>query len=413
MGGMALHRVQAPTRRRPARSSRSTMGGMALHRALGSDTNPVPIRAPAGRFRARCSLLANLTSLAALSVLSAFATAAESLTVVSWGGSYAKACVEGYHKAFTAETGIEIKLEDYNGGLAEVRAQVDADAVHWDVVDMELADGVRGCDEGLFELLDPATLPPGADGAPAEEDYYPEMLSECGANQLFYSTVYAYNAERLSGAGPTSIQDFFDLERFPGRRGMRRSPVVNLEFALLGDGVPTEEVYAVLDTEAGVERAFRKLDTIKDQIVWWEAGAQPPQMLADGEVVMSTAYNGRIFNAQVLERQPFVIVWDGQVLDTGFLAIVSGAPNLEAARQFVEFSARPTSMAGVGRYISYSPTRQSAEPLVSTHAQTGVDMRPHMPNSAANRERALHNDWQWWSDNRDDMNERFAAWLAR
>ncbi len=36
----------------------------------------------------------------------------------------------------------------------------------------------------------------------------------------------------------------------------------------------------------GVDRAFAKLDTIKDSVVWWEAGAQPPQLLADGEVVM-------------------------------------------------------------------------------------------------------------------------------
>ena len=171
-----------------------------------------------------------------------FAVAAESLTVVSWGGSYAKACVDGYHKAFTDETGIEIRLEDYNGGLAQVRAQIEAGAVHWDVVDVELADGVRGCDEGLFELLDPETLPPGAGGEAAAGDYYPGMITDCGANQLFYSTVYAYNAERFPGAKPTTIEDFFDLERFPGRRGMRRSPVVNLEFALMGDGVPVDEV---------------------------------------------------------------------------------------------------------------------------------------------------------------------------
>ena len=341
------------------------------------------------------------------------ATAAESVTVVSWGGSYARACVEGYHKAFTAETGIEIKLEDYNGGLAEVRAQVDAGNVRWDVVDVELADGVRGCDEGLFKVFDPATLPPGADGSAPEDDYYPDAITECGANTLYYSTVYAYNAEQIPGDKPTTMQDFFDLERFPGRRGMRRSPVVNLEFALMGDGVPAEEVYALLDTEAGIERAFAKLDTIKEHVVWWEAGAQPPQMLADGEVVMSTAYNGRIFNAQVLEEQPFVIVWDGQVLDTGYLAILEGAPNAAAAQRFVEFAARPASMAGVARHISYSPTRRSAEMLITTHAETGVAMRSHMPNTPENAKRALQNDWQWWSDNRDDMNERFAAWLAR
>ena len=352
-------------------------------------------------------------AIAALSTAAAFVTADDSLTVVSWGGSYAKACVEGYHKAFSAETGIEIKLEDYNGGLAQVRAQAESGDVRWDVVDVELADGVRGCDEGLFELLDAAILPPGAEGEPAAEDYFPGMITECGANQLFYSTVYAYNDQAISGVKPTSIEDFFDLKRFPGRRGMRRSPVVNLEFALMADGVPVEEVYAVLDTDAGIRRAFRKLDTIKDEIVWWEAGAQPPQMLADREVVMSTAYNGRIFNAQVLEEQPFVIVWDGQVLDTGYLAIVSGTPNIEAARRFVAFASRPSSMAAVTRHISYGPTRLSAQPLVSTHAATGVEMLPHMPSNPENMQRALPNDWQWWSDNRDDMNIRFAVWLAR
>ena len=351
--------------------------------------------------------------IAALSTAGAFAAADESLTVVSWGGSYAKACVEGYHKAFTAETGIAIRLEDYNGGLAQVRAQLEAGDVRWDVVDVELADGVRGCDEGLFELLDPAILPSGAGGEAPADDYFPGMITECGANQLFYSTVYAYNSRRISGDTPTTIEDFFDVERFPGRRGMRRSPVVNLEFALMADGVPVDEVYAMLDTAAGIKRAFRKLDTIKDEIVWWEAGAQPPQMLADGEVVMSTAYNGRIFNAQVLEEQPFVIVWDGQVLDTGYLAILSGAPNLEAARRFVSFASRPSSMAEVARHISYGPTRLSAQPLVSTHAATGVEMRPHMPSNPENMQRALPNDWQWWSDNRDEMNIRFAVWLAR
>ena len=352
-------------------------------------------------------------AIAALSMGGALASGADSLTVVSWGGSYAKASVEGYHKAFTAETGIEIRLEDYNGGLAQVRAQVEAGNVHWDVVDVELADGVRGCDEGLFELLDPASLPPAPDGTPGKDDYYPGMITECGANQLFYSKVVAYNAERMAGERPGTIEDFFDLERFPGRRGMRRSPAANLEFALMGDGVAVDEVYAVLDTDAGVDRAFRKLDTIKEDIVWWEAGAQPPQMLADGEVAMSTAYNGRIFNAQVLEEQPFVIVWDGQVLDTGYLAILSGAPNLEAARRFVAFASRSSSMASVARHISYGPTRLSAQALVTTHAETGVDMRPHMPNNPDNMRRALPNDWRWWSDNRDEMDVRFSVWLAR
>ena len=349
----------------------------------------------------------------ALAAFGAVFSAAESLTVVSWGGSYARACEEAYLKPFAAETGIRVRLEDYNGGLSQVRAQVEAGNTHWDIIDLEYADLVRGCDEGLFEILDASTLPEGADGSAPEDDYYPDMISECGAGKLFYSTVYAYNHERTTGKAPATIQDFFDLKRFPGRRGMRRSPLANLEFALMADGVPAEEVYAVLDTPAGVDRAFRKLDSIKDRVVWWEAGAQPPQMLADGEVVMTTAYNGRVFNAQVLENQPFTIVWHGQVLDTGHLAIVAGSRNIDAARRLVTYASRPESLAAITRYIAYSPARRSAEALVSTHAETGVAMAPHMPNAPENTRLAVRSDWLWWADNGEDMNERFSAWLLR
>ena len=339
--------------------------------------------------------------------------AAESITVVSWGGSYARACQEAYHKSFVEQTGIEVLLEDYNGGLAQIRAQVDSGAVHWDVVDMELPDAWLACEEGLIEPLDVGELPPGVNGEAARDDYPDEFTFECGAGVIFYSTVFAYNRNFLQGPPPTTVADFFDLEKFPGRRGMRRSPIVNLEFALLADGVPRSDIYTVLATPQGVDRAFAKLDSIKDQVVWWEAGAQPPQLLADGEVIMSTAYNGRIFNAQVLENQPFVIVWDGQALDSGLLGIVAGTPRYEAARQFVLFANRPESIANVSQYISYGPVRQSARGLVQNHLATGIDMQPHMPTAPQNMEQALRLDWRWWSENRDVMYERFSAWLAR
>ncbi len=339
--------------------------------------------------------------------------AAQDLIVVSWGGAYARAWEEAVIKPFEAETGIGVQVEDYSGGLAQIRAQVESGSVFWDVVDVELFDGVRGCEEGLFEPLDVAGLAPAPDGASIEEDFLPESLGECGLGTIFYSTAYAYNDETIGARKPATIGDFFDLENFPGRRGMRRSPVSNLEFALMADGVAPEDVYSVLDSEAGVERAFAKLDTIKDEVIWWQVGAQPPQMLADGEVVMTTAYNGRIFNAQVVEGQPFALVWDGQVLDLGQLAIVAGTERPDAARRFIEFSSRPDSLAGLGRYIAYSPARRSAEALISTHLESGVEMRPHMPNVPENTARALRNDWAWWSENADDMNVRFVAWLLR
>ncbi len=337
----------------------------------------------------------------------------EAITVVSWGGSYALASQRAWHEPFTAETGIEVRLEDYNGGLAQIRAQVDVGAVHWDVVDMEMPNARLACDEGLIEFIDVSELPDGVNGEAAEDDFPAELVSDCGAGMLFYSTIYAYNANILQGPPPQTIADFFNLEKYPGRRGMRRAPLVNLEFALLADGVAPEDIYATLDTPEGLARAFARLDTIKEHVVWWEAGAQPPQLLADGEVIMSTAYNGRIFNAQVLENQPFVIVWDGQALDSGFLAIVAGTPRYEAARQFVLFANRPDSIANISKYISYGPARVSSRALVNRHLDTGVEMRVHMPTAPENLARALTLDWRWWSANRDDMNERFSAWLAR
>ena len=375
----------------------------------------VPVRA-AGRVRL-AALVRPATYLAVLSALALLAAdcapGGTVLTVISWGGSYGRAVSRAYLEPFAAATGIDVRLDDYNGGLAQIRAQVETGNVHWDVVDFEMADAVAGCDEGVLEPIDVALLAPAEDGTPAAEDFLPDTLAECGVGMLFYSTIYAYNTERLEGEAPTTIDDFFDLDRFPGRRGMRRVPFVNLEFALIADRVPLDQVYATLDTPAGLDRAFRKLDTVKDQVVWWEAGAQPPQMLADGEVVMSTAFNGRVFNAQVLEGQPFEIVWDGQVLDVGPIGIVAGTPDLEPALELVKFATRASSMAAVGRYIAYSPVRRSGQPLIGLHADAGIDMNPHMPTYPGNMGRTLQNDWLWWSDNMDDMNERFSAWLAR
>ena len=341
------------------------------------------------------------------------AGADEKLTMVSWGGAYGRATRLALLEPFAAATGVAAGMDDFNGGLAEIRAQVETGNVHWDVVDLESADAVRGCDEGLLEVIPPAAAFPAGDAEQAAQDFLPGMLSECGIGLVVYSTVYAYRSDRFEDAQPATIADFFDLERFPGRRGLRRSPYGNLEFALVADGVPVDEVYAALSAPGGIERAFRKLNTIKEQVVWWEAGAQPPQLLAAGEVVMTTAYNGRIFDAQVREGQPFRIVWDGQVLDHSQLTIVAGAPNSRAALQFLAYAAVPEAMARMSRYISYSPTRRSAQPLVTTHLETGVEMAPHMPVSPERLERSVFTDWTWWGDYGDEVSERFGAWLAR
>ena len=359
----------------------------------------------------RLSAAPKMILAAACVVAQAGAQQTPSITVVSWGGSYARASVKAYHERFEAETGIRVELEEYSGGLAQVRAQVETGNVSWDVVDMEAGDLLLGCDEGLLEEVDLTSLPAAPDGTPAEADFDAVYTLDCGVQSLTYATIVAYNRDRLSGPAPTGIADFFDLERFPGRRGLRRSPLGNLEFALVADGVAPDSVYDVLSEPGGVDRAFARLDSIKSVAVWWETGAQPPQMLADGEVIMSTAFNGRIFNAQALENQPLEIIWDGQVQAGGYQTIVAGTPRLEAAQRFVAFATSTESLANVTGYISYAPLRRSAQALVDRHLEAGLEMAPHLPNWPANAARAVIEDPEWWADNLDDLNERFAAWL--
>lgn len=339
--------------------------------------------------------------------------AEESLTVVSYGGSYAKACVAAYHEAFEAETGIKIHLEEYNSELSPLRAQVETGAISWDVVDAEGPQVAIACDEGILEPIDTLNLPPSPDGVAAEDDFEPGSLTECGVGSVTYATMVAYHPDSFPNGEPTKIEDFFDLEAFPGRRGVQRSPQAMLELALLGDGVAPADVYDELSTEAGVQRAFASFDRIKDRIVWWETGAQAPQMLADREVSMSIGWNGRIFNAQMLENQPFKIIWDGRILDANTLVVVAGSPNIENARRFVEFASRAESQAAVASYIAYAPVRRSGFAMVGTHAITGEPMKPHLPTNPTHGGRALKLSAEFWLDRRDALVERYTAWMNR
>jgi len=341
------------------------------------------------------------------------AFAGEAMTVVSFGGAYTKSQIEAYHKPFSAKTGVKLNSEDYGGGTAEIRAQVQSGNVAWDVVDVEKQDLQAACDEGLLVPIDWSTLPAAPDGTPATEDFLPGGLHECGVATIVWTTIIAYDKTKFPGEKPTKLADFFDLKKFPGVRALNKRPVVALEFALMADGVPPKDVYKVLSTKEGVDRAFAKLDTIKGSLIFWEAGAQPPQMLADGEVVMTSAYNGRIFNAQVKENKPFVIIWDNQVYNMDYWAISKGTKHLKTALEFLKFSTDTQRLADQAKYISYGPARKSSSAMVSTHLETGIKMLPHMPTAPENFKTALENDSEWWADNQDEMIKRYSAWMAK
>lgn len=346
--------------------------------------------------------------------LSGFAFAAQAdVTVMSWGGAYGAAQTEGHLKPFTEKTGIKTTMVDSDNPATPIKAMVEAGNVTVDVASVEYADAIRLCDEGLLEPVDINALPAGNDGTPAAEDFLPGAVTECGVSTDIWATVFAYDTTKYpDGTGPTKVTDFFDLEKFPGKRGLHKGAKAVLEMALMGDGVAPADVYATLSTPEGVDRAFAKLDTIKDQVVWWEAGSQAPQLLADGEVAMTTAYNGRIFNAAVAEGKPFQIVWDGQLYENEMYVIPKGAPNLDQAKEFVAYATSTDGLRQQAQHISYGPARKSAlkEELLFQDGKTV--MGPHMPTAPENMTNALGSSFEFWVDKDAELNERFNAWLA-
>jgi putative spermidine/putrescine transport system substrate-binding protein len=352
------------------------------------------------------------TFLVASISLGAYSVSAGEITVMSWGGAYTKSQVEAYHKPWMAKTGNKLKSVDAPNPAAPIKAQVTAKNVSIDVADVEYSDAVRYCDEGLLETIDAKSLPAAPDGTPATKDFIDGALTDCAVANIVWSTIFAFDSSKFSGSKPGSIADFFDTKKFPGKRGMRKGAKANLEMALMADGVASGDVYKVLATADGVKRAFAKLDQIKKDVVWWDAGAQPPQLLADGEVAMTTAYNGRIFGAAVGEGKPFTIVWDGQILDFDLFVIPKGAPNKDLAMDFIKFATGTKPLAEQAKYISYGPARKSSSALVGMYKDGKTKMGPHMPTAPANMKNALVNNFAFWADHSSELNERFNAWIT-
>ena len=364
------------------------------------------------------SLISRLGAAAVGVLLAAGGTTAihaQELVVVSWGGAYSASQQKAYHDPFmAANPGITIINDDSaSEGVAKLRAQAEVGNVTWSLLDAIAADTISLCDEGLIEEIDhDAMLAPAPDGTPASEDFGAMIVSPCFVPQIVYSTTFGYRTDLVETA-PTSIADVFDMGKVPGKRSLEKKPINNLEWALLADGVSADSVYDVLDTPEGVAQAFAKLDTIKDQVVWWTRGAQPTQLLADGEVVMASAYNGRLFSAIEEEKQPIAMMWDWQVFDIDGWVIPKGAPHRDEVVKLLRFATDTQRLADQAKFISYGPARASSAPLVGKHADLGIDMAPHMPTDPNNAKTTLLFNYEWWADNQDDLNEQFAAWIEQ
>jgi len=312
-------------------------------------------------------LLRPIFLLGILIATSASTAAEDFITVVSWGGIYEQAQRQAIYTPFTKATGISIQSVTYNGGIDTIKDR--ATSENWDVIDMIEDQAISACDIGLLEPVSAETIASVDQSISLEDDFIPNAFRKCSVAQNIYSTVYAYDDRIFLGEKPETIADFFDLERFPGKRALLKDPDVILEWALIAIGVPVGQVYDLLSTDRGLRLAFKKLDSIRDSIVWWSEVGEPSKLLDSGRVAMASGYNGRFFSAMQEEKMPISIVWDGQVINYDVWSIATNSSKKDIAKDFIRFATLPTQMASMAELIPYGPTRNSALSRIGLHKE--------------------------------------------
>ncbi len=370
-------------------------------------------------------LLAHLSLVLGFSFVTIINTYAKPVTIVSWGGAYTEMQRLGPADYAEKQTGIKTKFVDYSGGLSELKAQKKSGKIKWDIMDVFAMDTIVGCDEGLFHKFDfDKDFSPAPDGTPASQDFITGMPSKCAVGNILYSWTWAYNTNNVKGK-PKTIKDFFDTKKFPGKRALYKGALANLEIALAADGVKPgnggANIYKKLRTKKGLQRALYKINDLcadpQGGCVFWSAGAQPAELLASGEVVMSTAWNGRLFNAEIAGK-PIKQVWDAQIIDYEFFALVKNGPNYKNGKA-LKILREMTSTAGGAsqlKYIAYAPWRRSAIEFVEDREPFFKDgktnMLPQMSTSPQNTKNFIFIDALFWADNYPETGEKWEAMKA-
>lgn len=346
-------------------------------------------------------MLPSAAIIAATSMISVGTASAGDVTIVGWGGTTQAAHKDAYFDPFMKDTGKTIVEDSWNGEMAKVRGMVETGKVTWDVIQVEAPEVFQGCEEGLFEPLDWSKIANKGkmvDGAAAT----------CGAGTLIWSTVFAYDGDKIKSDAPKNWADFWNVKKWPGKRGMRRGAKMALEIALQADGVATKDVYKELSTKAGVDRAFKKLDELKSSILWWKAGAEPQERLAAGDVSMSMAYNAWIYKVNKKDKRNFKIVWDGNNYSMDYWVIVKGSPNKDLAHQFIASTTKPERQATFFNEISYGWTVKDG---VKENIKPA--MLPNLPTANGHLDNALETNAEFWLDHGEELEKRFQAWVAK
>jgi len=340
------------------------------------------------------------------------------ITLATWQSAYNQAQQRALLEPFTEDTGYNLEVVRHGGDMSAVTAER-ARKGGWDLVELSAEAATRGCAEGWLASITPGALPKGVEGDSAEADYLPGALLPCAAASAAWSAVTVYDTRASLEQPPKSIAALFDLPQFPGARAFPKQAPYLLEFALMAEGVPPGDVYSVLATRAGQDRAFAKLSAIRHAIRWWENAAKALDLFAAGapdiaeDVVMGIAFNGRVFTSVARAPGALRILWDGQIHQFNYWAIPESAPEPRAARALLRYVSLPERQARLTQWFPYGPPRKSALPLVGQHAEIDIDMAAFVPTMPRNMQTTLRFDPRFWQTHGTAIKQRFAAWLAQ
>jgi len=332
-----------------------------------------------------------LAALLAASWVGGVTARAESMVFTSWGGTTQQAQKKDWADPFTKKTGIKV-IQDGPTNYGKFKAMVESGNVSWDVVDVEYDFAVRAAKDGLLTKL---TLP-----ASVMKSIDPRFLTPYATGSFYYAFVLAYKKGTWGAYAPRTLADLFNTKKFPGKRAFYKwsAPGV-LEAALLADGVPPGKLYPL-----DLNRAFRKLDSIKSNIVWWGSGAQSQQLLASGEAPIGLVWNGRV-DALQKSGAPVAMSWDGNLTTGDMLVVPKGAPHVAAAMKFIAYATSAKAQAAFAADSGYAPINTGAEALMAKHAL------PALPDHHARSHVDLN--MQYWANHRTEIANRWYAWQTK
>ncbi len=326
---------------------------------------------------------------------SSTAARANDLTIVTREEAMQSAIQSAYVQPFTAVTGLAVQQQLWEGGIDTLRVRPKTTDDPWDLVLTDPDELTIGCNEGLFEKLDWTAIG-------GKDHYMPQAVSDCGLGAVVAATILAWDKDKLPVA-PT-WQDFWDVAKYPGKRGLRKGVRGNLEFALMADGVALADVYKTLATPDGVDRAFRKLDQLKPYIEWWSTEAEAAHILASGDVLMTSAPSGQIATLAGQEHKNFGLQFASSLYEIESWSIVKGSANLRAAQQFLYFTGMPA--------VEMRLLRQSGDAGLAKGLNEGLppELAAESPGSTANLAAGLKVDAGFWHDNLPRLRQRFDTW---